>query len=114
MATPDRAALPQYTSVGTTGETTIVTADSTARHGITQIVVTTVNAAASTLTLKDGTGGTTRGVFNYPNAASAPSTPLVLSFDPPLQQDARNSNWTLTASANASGYNVTVSFVKQS
>ena len=71
----------------------------------------TVNAVAATLTLRDATGGTARAIFNYPNAASAPTTPLNITFDPPLQQTASNNNWTIQASAAAGAINITAMFV---
>jgi hypothetical protein len=80
-------------------ETTIVTADPNFRRNLTSLIVTTINAAVATLTLRDATAGTTIAILDYPNATSAPTTPLVLNFDPPLQQQtAKNSNWTLQAS----------------
>jgi hypothetical protein len=78
-----------------------------------QHLISTPNAAVSTLTLRDGTGGTTKHVFNYPNTAAAPLAPVEVMFDPPLCAEAKNTNWTMQASVNASGYNVTVNFVKQ-
>jgi hypothetical protein len=76
------------------------------------LTVTTTNAAAATLTISDGTA--TPMVLNYPNAASAPTTPMQLFFDPPLQQTGLgNLAWTLTASVNASGFNVTAQFVER-
>jgi hypothetical protein len=108
---PDRG-LSQYTSLSGTGETTIVTADPTFTNGLTGLIITTINAAAGTLTLREATGGGTKAVFNLPNAATAPG-PFVVTFDPPLSQSAKNNNWTLQASVNASTYNVTAMFVKQ-
>jgi hypothetical protein len=103
----------QQTNVSGTGETTIITAGGAGVfNDIVELIITTVNAAAATLTLKDATAGTTRAVLNYPNAASAPGTPLVIPFPTPLPQAAANNNWTLTASANASGFNVTAVFAK--
>jgi hypothetical protein len=75
------------------------------------LVITTVNAVAATLTLRDGTGGIVKGIFNYPNAASAPGAPFVVTFDPPLAQNAINSTWTIQASAAAGAINITASFV---
>lgn len=102
----------QYTSLSGTSETTIVTSSAEATNTLTGLIITTANAAAGTLTLRDGTGGTTRGVYNYPNAAAAPTTPLVIKFPTPIQQTAVGANWTLQASANASGYNVQAFFTE--
>ncbi len=103
----------QATALAGTGEATIITADPNFRNALAQLTITTANAAAGTLTLRDGTGGATVEVFNYPDAASAPQAPLVVPFNPPLNAGAKNTNWTLQASVNASGYNVTALFVKQ-
>jgi hypothetical protein len=106
-------ATQQTTISASTSETTIVTAGAAGVfNDIAQLIITTPNAAAATLTLKDATGGTTRGIFNYPNAASAPSTPLVLTFNPPLPQAVAANNWTLTASANAGTVQITAVYVK--
>ena len=79
---------------------------------LVNLVITTPNAAASVLTLTDGVATYT---FNYPNAATAPSTPFILPFnDIPLQQTGLgNAAWTITASVNASGYNYTAQFVER-
>jgi hypothetical protein len=96
----------QQTAVSGTGETTIVTAaGANVFADLMSLIITT---------LKDSTGGTTRAVFNYPNAASAPSTPLVINFNPPLPQSGANANWTLTASAAAGAVNVTAVYAKNS
>ena len=105
----------QQTTIGaSTAETTIVSADPATRNLLTALVITTLNAAASTLTLRDSTGGTTRAIFDYPNAASAPGAPLVVTFDPPLAPtSAVNNNWTIQASVSATGYKVNALFVKE-
>ena len=90
-------------------ETTIVTADAGFPLELHELIITTPNAAAATLTLRDATGGNVRAIIDYPNAAAAPGTPCVVPFNPPLQ-NAANANWTLQASANASGIHVTAVF----
>lgn len=96
-----------------TAETTIITAGGAGVfNDITQLVITTTNAAAGTLTIKDSTAGTTRMILDYPNAASAPGTPMVIPFNPPLPQSSANANWTITASVNAGHYEVTAIFIK--
>ena len=103
----------QQTAISaSTSETTIVTADAATRNQLCGLIITTANAAAATLTLRDGSAGTIAGVFNYPNAASAPAAPFVVTFDPPLDPIATNSNWTLQASANASAFYVTAIYKK--
>jgi hypothetical protein len=101
----------QRTAVAGTGETTIVTADPNFNLNLYGLIITTPNAAAGTLTLRDSTAGVVRAVFDYPNGAAAPGAPLVIPFNPPLQQSLlNNNNWTLQASVNAAGYNVTALF----
>ena len=104
----------QYTSLGTsTSETTIVTADPATRNQLVGLLITTTDAAAATITLRDGTGGSTAAVINYPNASSAPSAPFVVTFDPPLDPLAKNSNWTVQMSANLGRTDITAFYVKE-
>lgn len=112
MGTFTLAAKSNSISLSGTGETTLVPADPNGRNHLQALVITTVNAAVGTLTLRSGTAGPTRMVIDYPNAASAPSTPFTIDFDPPLEQDTgKNNNWTIQASANASNYKVTATWV---
>jgi hypothetical protein len=105
-------ALSQATTIASgTAETTIVTADPNFRRNLVGLIITTPNAAIATLTLRDATGGTVIAILDYPNAASAPGTPLAVTFDPPLQQTAKNSNWTLQASVAAAAIHIVASFV---
>lgn len=100
------------TAVAGTGAVTIIPASGNGaryRH-LVALIVTTTNAAAGTLTVSDGTK--TVLVLNYPNAASAPGVPISLRLSFPLEQTAPNTAWTVTASANASGYNVTAQYVE--
>ena len=115
MPSTSNSARVQQTTIGaSTAETTIVTADPNFRLHLTGLIVTTLNGAVSTLTLRDKTGGTARAIFDYPNAASVPGTPLVLNFDPPLEQiEGKNNNWTIQASASATGYKVTACFTAE-
>jgi hypothetical protein len=78
----------QTTIAASTAETTIVAADPNFRTLLTGLIITTLQAVAGTLTLRDATGGSIRAVFDYPNATAAPGAPLVLSFNPPLQPSA--------------------------
>lgn len=97
----------QWTAVAGAGETTIITAGTPGVNNIlVGLVITTINAAAGTLTLRDSTGGTTRMVIDFPNAALAPAVPFILMLPEPLPQAAPAQNWTIQASVNASGYNV--------
>lgn len=101
------------TNVSGTGAVTILAASGNAAisRDIVSLAITTANAAAGTLTLSDG--NKTVAVYNYPNAASAPSSPLVITFDTPQAQSLPNKAWTLTASVNGSGYNVTAQYTER-
>lgn len=102
----------QQTSVAANTETTILTSGGAGVfNDISQLIITTAGAAAQTITIKDATGGTTRLVLNYPNAAVAPGAPLVINFNPPLPQAAAAANWTVTQSL-TTATNYTVVFVK--
>jgi len=111
MATVAQYAPATQTAVSGTGAVTILAASGNAAgyRDLVSLTITTANAVAGTVTISDG--GKTQLVINYPNAASAPSTPLQLYFDPPLEQSKANVAWTATASANASGYNVTAQYL---
>lgn len=112
MPTLRETARALTTAVAGTGAVAILPASGNAAvyRDITNIIITTINAAAAVLTLSDGTKSYT---FNYPNAGSAPQFPLELFFEPPLQQTLPNAAWTLTASVNASGFNITTQFVER-
>lgn len=102
----------QRTALAAITETTIIAAGGAGVfNDITQLIITTAGAAAATLTIKDGTAGTTIMVLNYPNAALAPGAPLVINFNPPLPQAAANANWTITNSV-ATAVNITAIFAK--
>lgn len=88
-----------------TAETTIITADPLCSNQLQELIITCTDLVASTLTLRDGTAGSTRAVFDYPNGGALPATPLIVTFNPPLNQ-AVNANWTLQASVNANAYHV--------
>lgn len=98
------------TALAGTGETTIIPfiANGNENHALYGLVITTINAAAGTLTFRDSTGGTVRIVIDFPNAALAPGAPFVffLPYERPLYQAVPNNNWTVQASVNASGYNI--------
>lgn len=94
-------------------ETTIITAGGAGvTNDLVALIITTANAAAATITIRDATGGTTRMVLNYPNAAAAPGAPLVIDLPVPIPQAAANNNWTAQVSANAAGVNITAVFSK--
>lgn len=114
MSTLREAAPVQQSAPSGTGATTIINASGLnfRYRDLVSLVITTPNAAASTLTISDG--NKTTHVLNYPNAAAAPGSPLQILFDPPVQQSGNgNAAWTITPSVNASGYNVTAQFVER-
>lgn len=107
MSINTQTAVSQATTIASgTAETTIVTADPNVGNALLGLVITTANAAAATLTLREGTAGAVRAIFDYPNAASAPSIPLIVNFNPPISQ-LKNNNWTLQASAAAGAIHIT-------
>jgi len=110
----ENVSVQQTTISASTAETTIVTAGAAGVfNDIASIIISTPNAAVSTLTLRDATGsGTARAILDFPDAVAAPPGVMQLNFVPPMPQAAAANNWTLQASANASSYHVTVVFVK--
>jgi len=105
---------PQTTAiVASTAETTIITAGAAGVfNDLSALIITTTNAAASIVTIKDATAGTTRITLDYPNAALAPSDAFMINFDPPIPQAVAANNWTATCSVNAGRYSITAVFVK--
>ncbi len=102
----------QQSAPAGTGATTIINASNNSiryRH-LVALLITTINAAAGTLTISDGSK--TVAVINYPNAALAPAAPFVFEPNFPLEQSSPNAAWTITPSVNASGYNVTAQYVE--
>lgn len=109
-----QAASAVYSAVAGTGAVTIIPAsgDPAVYRDLVGLVITTPNAAAATLTISDGNQNDF--VLNYPNAALAPSTPFTFPDAPvAIRQTKTNAAWTLTASVNASGFNVTALFVER-
>lgn len=99
-------------AVAATTETTLIAAGAAGVfNDISQLVITTAGAAAQTITIKDATAGTTRAVFNYPNAALAPAAPFIITFNPPIPQAVAASNWTVTQSL-ATACNYTFVYAK--
>jgi hypothetical protein len=112
---PSNAQFAQVTqaAVAGTGAVTFLPAsgNATIYRDIASLTITTPNAAAATLTISDG--NKTVAIFNYPDAAAAPSAPFIVTFDTPLAQSLPNKAWTITASVNASGFNVTTQYVER-
>jgi hypothetical protein len=114
MPTPGVFAKQVNVAVAGTGAVTILAASGNAStyRDIVGLSISTINGAAGTLTISDGNNITTL-VLNYPNAAAVPGGPLAFNFDPALQQTLPNKAWTITASVNASGYNVNVQYTER-
>lgn len=114
MPTLREAAPAVRTAVAGTGAVSILAASGLnfRYRDLVSLIITTPNAVAATLTLNDGSKVV--GVYDYPDAAAAPPSPLIITFDTPLQQSGNgNAAWTLTASVNASGFNVTAQYVER-
>jgi hypothetical protein len=100
----------QQTAVSGTGAVNIVPASGATMYcDLCALIVTTTNAVAGTLTVSDG--NRTVFVLDYPNNAAKPAASLVITPANPIEQSgAGNTAWTITASVNASGYNVTAQY----
>lgn len=102
----------QQTNVAASVETTLLAAGGAGVfNDIIGLIITTAGLAAQTITVKDATAGTTRMVLNYPNAAVAPASPLVIMFTTPVPQAVANNNWTVTQSL-GTACNYTVLYAK--
>lgn len=102
----------QQTNVAVNTETTIITAGGVGVfNDLIGLIITTAGAAAQTITIKDATAGTTRFIFNYPNAAIAPGSPFLFMPSFAIPQAAANANWTVTQSV-ATACNYTAIFLK--
>lgn len=111
----DLVGIQTTTISASTAETTIITAGAAGVFNDLSclIISTTDSAAAGTVTIKDATGGTTRMVIDYPNAAAVPTgAPLVIPFPIPVPQAVAANNWTATVSPNAAAIKITAVFVK--
>ena len=97
----------QTTATTTTTETTVGTAGGAGIfEDLTSLVITNASATATTVTLRDNTAGTIRGIFNL-----AANGGISVAYNPPLPQSVSNGNWTITSSA-AVNLNTNVVFVK--
>ncbi len=94
-------------------ETTIITAGAAGVfNDLSALIITTTNAAAATITVKDATAGTTRMVFDFPPAAATPADPIVIPFPVAVPQAVAANNWTATVSVNAGSVKITAVFLK--
>lgn len=95
------------TITNSTSETTIVTAVASTFCDLTHLTITNASATAVTATLKDSTGGTTRGIY-----ALAANGGIVLTFPVPKKQATVNNNWTITLSGNTVTVYIVAEFVQ--
>jgi hypothetical protein len=96
------------TITASTSETTIVTAGSAGVfNDLTSLAITNSSSTALIVTLKDSTGGTTRGIY-----ALAANGGIVLTFPTPKAQSGAAANWTLTCGSSVSSIYVVAEFVK--
>lgn len=112
MPTITQYAPAQYTLTSGSSAQAIISASgrTLSYRDLASLTITTVGTSVATVTISDG--NKTVMVLNYPNTAAAPGSPLLLTFDPPIQQSGNgNAAWTITPSANA--YNVTAQFVER-
>jgi hypothetical protein len=96
--------------VSSSTETTIVTANAAAHNDITGLQITNQSATIPvTVTIKDGTAGTTRKVFDL-----AAGGGIVVSFPNKLmRQSAINANWTATLSVATVTVDVNVDYSRR-
>lgn len=97
----------QHTQIASSAaETTIVTTVASTLLDLVGLVITNQTATAVNVTIKDGTGGTTRMIL-----ALAASGGIVLNFPVPVTQSAAG-NWTATLSSASVTVNIFAQFVK--
>lgn len=97
--------LVQDTTLTTTvSETTIVTANATHALDLYGLILANSSATATTVTIKDSTGGTTRAVIQVP---AGETRGFMLPMDSGIPQAAANNNWTATSSASITSLFVT-------
>lgn len=84
----------QQTTISNQTETTIVTGAADTRRSLQGIFVANTGSTAATVTIKDGTAGTTAMKLYCPATDNAGAM-----FPFPVDQAAANTNWTATASA---------------
>lgn len=100
----------QTTITSSTGETTIVTADTTYKLDLYGLIVTNSSATGTKVTIKDATGGTTRIVLYVP---ALDTRGFMLPPDAGHPQSAINSNWTLACTTSVASIDVTALCVQE-
>lgn len=100
------------TITNSTTETTLLAAGASGVfHDLTMLVLTNATATAVTVTLKDATAGTTRGIYDLA-AIGAGNSSIILPFPTTLLQATAANNWTLTLSVNTVTVHAQVTAVK--
>lgn len=103
----DLVAVQSTQIVNSSSETTIISSAASTFHDLVSLVISLSSATSTTLTLKDSTGGTTRGIFyigGYGGMVFCPSTPI--------PQATANNNWTITSSSATVTINIMAQYVK--
>src|SRR5712691_4703858 len=85
------------TLTSTAAETTIIPATASEFHDINNLYVCNASSSAQTLTLREASAGTIRGVYDF-NSTFA--NPININFNPPLAQTTSNANWTIQSVTN--------------
>lgn len=99
----------QLTTITTsTAETTIVTANATKKLDLYGLVISNTSGAATNVTIKDSTGGSTRFIFAVP---AGDTRGFMIPASDAHPQNAANNNWTATSSASVSSVNITALYV---
>lgn len=97
------------TITSSVAETTIVTADATNFLDIFILVITNTSATASTVTIKDATGGSTVWVFSVP---AGQTVGFAVDAGSAAKQTTANNNWTATCGTSVASVVITAHFVK--
>lgn len=107
----DLVAIQTTTIAASSAETTIVSAAGAGVFADLAFLAITMGTTptACTATLKDATGGTTRGVFDLP---ATTGQGVVLPFPIPIPQASANSNWTLTLSSASPTVHINAVYIK--
>lgn len=84
----------QQTTISNQTETTIVSAGTNTRRSLQGLFIANTGATAATVTIKDGTAGTTALKVYCPATDNAGAM-----FAVPIEQALTSSTWTATASA---------------
>ncbi len=98
----------ELTTITNTNETPIVTASVTGlRKKLYFLLVTNLSATPTSITIKDGTGGTAKAVLYAPATLTVGFSLSSLG----LQQAAANSTWTATAADSVTSLKITAVYV---